>query len=1217
MVAYAPHSLMAGQALAVTDDPHLRFGIHLRLAHSPLLGLPLAPFLVQRVVGHPERFSLRTEVTWRRESDRALLVPPFDLPSGDAAIGTFVAAPGDRAVWAEVDAEPATVPLPWFDLEGLLSAHLRNVLRRAGAGGSPILGLDDAARARLTERLRGLRGRGTDVVRAGVVDPDALRDSAVTRRLRGRGDPSFRGVVGEGGRSNAVGRRVGGEHGIGRDIGAVGADDLDRILAAALDVEEPDEGAAAVLEVADETLVPLPADVADRLRRELPHTAGLIDVSDRIRFDRLRWLRKARVLVEAQVRTVSGMLPAAARSQAPYAVGASHLHQLRVTGRGVVRGARWLGHAAGWSPQQPSTHADRTDLDTKLFGLLGYPIDEVLPRYAGRAGLDEASKLRVERGAPLRLGLHDAPTALPGTAPTASTAAEATRVDALYGHLEPRLRAALTDTSIPQHALLEQHPGVAGSGMAQGDVSLSLVDQVVQGGLDHGLARRLGMLTRDPDEHERGELVVYRILGIFDADVRTLAEEGLSSLLGGGALVTWAEVVEAYGDEAVEELSRRHRPDGALVGFEILLAALAHTPHDRPAAPTVVRADDGRAAGGRTEWRAVTPPDAARRVGIDLDDLGPAAGLALRRTVGSATVSLNPESVAAGRRALEVGRPNGGGVRARRVEDRDAPGDPVTYGVAQADWHGRWSGWSGAPVPEGQRPPPPRPAIVAEYHPAAVPDPVHVAPLTGRIRYELPVPRGAQLPPGGAAIDEVRLEFAEVDEETGATLAWSSTRTLGVPTTGDLRDGDDGPPLARSASTGVRLVGRFVDVDGRVSAPSEPVTLHAVDPRPPPQVVLPDELRYAARPDVRDRSRIDLTWSPPIGAAGFHVFASDEGTLRQVMEAAEGTAFDALLAALDSAGDDAPARATAWRTHSAALPRDAFTLVTAQPLPTTSPRTTYTHTVSGALRTLTLLRVVSVSADNVAADFATAPLVTAAVPTALPPPQPILSAVAVAGDRVEVVVEIPRGATPAVICRLRRSSAVSSDPLQMPIVWTGPVVDGMVAFVDDGASGTLFGEPATVVPWTSYSYVAEVRGATLPGDGSGGRPPPEPGWSHPSQPITVSTVPPAPPPRPSIVAIVRDTTGADLTVASPTELRPGELGPHTVELYRAVDDGRLVFAGGRRIDERTTADPATGAHLIDVRADVDPVAVGTTERWSAIVRDPLGRTSTPSPELTI
>ena len=1221
MVAYAPHPLLAGQALAVdSTDPHLGFGVHLRVAHSPLLGLPLAPFAVERVVGAPERFWLRTEVRWRRESDGAPLVTPFELPAGDAALATFVAAPGDRAVWAQIAADPAEIRPPWFDLEGLLSRHLREVLRRAGSGGGPIVGLDDEARDRLVERLRGLRDT-PDVSRGGRGLDDRIGDAL--RHGRGRRGRGGIGGIGRGGRigGGIDDRRFGdrlppvrGGRGIGRnDVGSGGAADLDRLLGAVIGTEEPDEAAAAVLEVADETLVALPRDVAARIRRELPHAAAFIDVTDRIRFDRLRWLRTARITLEAQVRTPGGMLPVAARSSDPWAVGASHIHRLRVVGRGTVDGVRWLGVGGGWSPQQPTTHL-RRDLGAKLFALLGYPFDEQLPRYAGRAGLDAASEDRVRIGAPRRLGLHDAPTALPATAPTVTDADEVARVASLYAHLKPRLEAALSDTSVPQHELVEEHAGVGPSGTRQGRIGLSLVDQVVQAGLDHGLARRLGMLTRDTDEHEPGQLVLYRVLGVFDADPRRLLDEGLASLLGGGAIVRWPDVVEQYGDDAaVKELASGHRPDGLLVGLEVHLAALAHAPHDRPESPRVVRTDDGRAVDGRTEWRGVSAD--VRRVRIDLDGLGPAAALAVRRTTGGTTSSLNPPSAAPGRRALNAGQPNGG-LRSRRVDDPSAPGDPVQYGVAQVDWHGRWSGWSGAGVPEGLRPPPPRPAVVAEYLPAGVPDPVHDAPLPGQVRFELPVPRGDQLPPGGEEIAELRLELTEVAEDSGATLAWSAAHTLGVPTSGDLRDRVGGPPLARSASTGVRVVGRFVDVDGRVSAPSEPVVLHAVDLRPPPQVVFPDELRYAARPDVQDRSRIDLAWVPPAGAAGFLVFATDEGTVRQVVEAADGATHATLLAALDAASDDAPARATAWRTHAATLPRDAFTLVTAQPVPRALPRTTYTHTVSGALRTLTLLRIVSVSADQVAADFESAPLLTAAVPTSLPPPQPTIRATAETADRVVVEVSVPRGATPAVTCRLRRSSAVSDDPLAMPVVWEGPITDGELTFVDDGTTGTLFGAPATVVPWSSYSYLAEVRGAPLPGAGSGGRPPPEPVWSRPSQPVTVSTVPTTPPPQPTIGTLVRDATGVDVRVASPTELRPGELGPHVVELYRGVEDGRLEFAGGRRIDERTTADPVTGDHVIDVRVEVPAVTGGATERWAAILRDPLGRTSTPSPEAT-
>lgn len=1199
MAAYAPHAFLAGQALGSAGDPHLRDGLHLRLVHSPMIGLPLAPYLVRRAVGPPESFPLRTDVVWVRESDGVRLTPPFDIPTGDAAIGWFVPGETGGPVWVEVAAEPARIRFPGLDLTELLKAHLRRIVGSGGAGagggGPRIEGLDVARRTELLRRVRG----GTSIDLGGF-DPDVLR-----RRGRGLGG----GVGGGLGRAGGAG---------GRPVERFTSAEIERLVERTIELDDDveDDEVAAVREVADDTVVRLDPQHAEVLRRANPASSELIDALGRIRFRDLWWLRRATVRVEARINSPGGPVPVATRSRAPYAVGASHIHHVRVTGRGVVEAARWLPRLDQQRPLGEVTHVDhrRRAVGPKPWQLLGYPIDEVLPRYAGMPGLEQAARERVERGAPLRLGLHDATTASPGTAPTTSQADELARVDALYGHdLERQLRVALEDTSAAQAELTETHDGQpVGGGSRQGDITFGLVDQVVQAGLDHGVARMLGQLAIDRDEHPPGHLVVYEVLGIFDAPLDWLREEGYGALLGQDATVSWDDVLTAYGqDSAVKELAQIHRPQGRLVGLGLRLAALSREPHDRPLAPTIVGADDGRIRDGRTEWRDAEPDD-LRRVRIDLDRLYPAAALGVRRTVDTSTTAMNRPSPAAGRRALEAGQPNGAGPRSRTVEDPSAPGDAAEYGVAQVDWHGRWSGWSGADVPEGQRPAPPRPAIAGEYRPAPVTRPVadsDTAPVSGEVGYELPVPRGPQLPPGGVAIAQLRLELTIVDDAR-SVLSTVSDTTSAVPATGDIRDALTGPPLARSSGADVRLRGRFVDVDGRQSDWSDPVFLRAVDLRPPVQVTFPPELRYGARPDVRDRSRIDLAWTPVAGQDQFAVYASDEGAVRQVLEADTGTDHTALLAALDAAGDDLPARAGVWRDNRAALPLGAFTLVTARPIPAATPQTSYSHEVSGTLRTLSLVRIVAVSEDNVPADFATSPLVTAAVPVSLPPPQPIVTATARTDGNVDVSIDVPAGATPAVRYRLRRSSVASGDPLSMPVVHEGVFpLPTPPPLVDTG--GAMFGEPATIPPWTRLSYVAEVRGPTLPGEAAGTRPRVEPAWSRPSQPVSVATIPPQAPTAPTQVTVVRTASGAELTVCTSVELRGGELGAYTLEVYLARGESRMGLVGARSIEGRTTA-TASGEHEHTVTVTTDPADPAIPERWSVLVRDPLGRTSTPT-----
>jgi hypothetical protein len=180
----------------------------------------------------------------------------------------------------------------------------------------------------------------------------------------------------------------------------------------------------------------------------------------------------------------------------------------------------------------------------------------------------------------------------------------------------------------------------------------------------------------------------------------------------------------------------------------------------------------------------------------------------------------------------------------------------------------------------------------------------------------------------------------------------------------------------------------------------------------------------------------------------------------------------------------------------------------------------------------------------------------------------------------------------------------------MPVVHEGafplptppPLVD---------AGGTMFGEPATIPPWTRLSYVAEVRGPTLPGEAAGTRPRVEPAWSRPSQPVSVATIPPQAPTAPTRVTVVRTASGADLTVHTAVELRGGELGAYTLEVYLARGEDRMTLVGARSVEGRTTA-TAGGEHEHTVTVTTDPADPAIPERWSVLVRDPLGRTSTPT-----
>ena len=105
---FSPKWAFQAQAIHSADDPHLAFGVHLRLLPSPLLGLPVAPFMVYRAdLGqNAQQAKARSALTWidSRGSERT---PPFEVTPDNPVTGWL---PEDtRCCWIDIDAVPERI----------------------------------------------------------------------------------------------------------------------------------------------------------------------------------------------------------------------------------------------------------------------------------------------------------------------------------------------------------------------------------------------------------------------------------------------------------------------------------------------------------------------------------------------------------------------------------------------------------------------------------------------------------------------------------------------------------------------------------------------------------------------------------------------------------------------------------------------------------------------------------------------------------------------------------------------------------------------------------------------------------------------------------------------------------------------------------------------------------------------------------------------------
>ncbi len=1190
MILLAPPWALVAQAIDGTGDAHLRDGVHLRVVPGPALGLPVAPFRITRQnlgPGATERGQLRTDVIFRDQRG-AQLQPPFQIGLGDVVTATFPDQASHPAVWARAKLSPDTVTI-------------------GGTGGG-----------RTGPRGRLPRGRSRGRTAAGPVA--SVRESI--GRLRGRGALRPGGTVvaapAPAGRGLSIDPDSVRQPGTVRDLGGVVRPGT-VVLAPGTVVRPGTVFEPGDLRLPDGGVVLDPGDV------RVPGGGTVFDPGDVLVPDGGRTLTFAMRLEGLVYDEHGDEQVVAARSGDPWDVAASQLHALRITGKGTVHGVEWI-----------SAREVLRDVKTQLWREMGLPIRSA-QRYRGAADASAQAQARVRRGAPARMGRHDQPAAeaLSDLDP-ATENNELARVLMTFGATLPPLQTML-DGPLPPEQAVQEYAGIETGGATDEVASVAAMSVVMAAMIDPGQARWLGFADRDEAPGgDPGDVIAYVIDGVFAVD---------PAAVGPAAALLQRHLIEsdaratlgAWDLPPVSVDGRQHVP------VRCVACVTVGAPFDRPPAPTATAV---------LRPFFATPPgvpadQAEREVELALSARNPTGMMMLARVDGGAVDGLNdrlpqaapwPPHIPPGGRALALTAERDPAVRQTGqglLRDRSAPNRPLDYRLAQTDWFGRWSDVATVHADPLPPPPPPAPQLMTEVVPPAVPQPVPDGPLAGSIRVWVPVPPADSLAPGSEALAHLVLDGDHGVHQEVPVNGAQDTLEFTIP----------GLALPRCGAGQVVLQARWRTVRTTLG-PATEKTVALVDPRPPEPVVLPITLAYTQRPDAHGLALLPIDVG--VGGAGlrYRVYAADE--TRLVAMAADAAGSDAGLAAFvaahSAAGRDLLARAQACRDHGHRFPPTWFRLVSAGPLAAVGGRLRFAHRVSGALRTLTLVKVVAESLQGVAADFGASGVAPFAVPAIGAPPPPLLEVPPAAAPVLPAAadgspgpagpagawrlrVRAVRGAVAPVRWRLRRSRISALDPDQMPIVATGSVpelpAEGPAEF-DIFDTGALPGVPgAGLRPWTRYAWRVEVQAGPAPGTGArhpvtGDRLPETPellpgAWSPPSGPAAALVMPPGPPPVPVPVAVQPQPLGVRLS------WRCALPGGGSMGVYRFAVLRQLPGQPAEQV-ALLDAEGAGPEGVIDATGLAfwrSPGQPPSGTRWRVVAVDPAGRRSAPSAPLVL
>jgi hypothetical protein len=451
------------------------------------------------------------------------------------------------------------------------------------------------------------------------------------------------------------------------------------------------------------------------------------------------------------------------------------------------------------------------------------------------------------------------------------------------------------------------------------------------------------------------------------------------------------------------------------------------------------------------------------------------------------------------------------------------------------------------------------------------PDPVGAGPLAGNFEITFEVPNNTGLSPGGQPIKSITL-----------TASWGSfTQNVTPGTVATLNIA--GPALLPAATATVTLSAVFVDIDGRQSPSSAPISRSIADPRPPVPVTISRTLNLTGRRDASGLAHVELSWPAQPGQAGYRIFYAGEAALRGALaSSADQARASALIAALAAATTRAD-RAGLIIDQKDLFLRSSFELLTPQPVPVGR----FLHSLSGSLSDVAFYRIVAVGSQGVECDFKSSGLAAVGVPDDRRPAPPVLAAVP---DKAGVVIRVPPGPEPAAEYRIRRTRIGLADTRSLRVVASG--------MVPPAAAGTpqMVQWLDTVQPdFVRVTYVAEVRYARESGTDRDRE------WSLPSNPTTWVSIPATTPEAipAAQVTVNRNGASADIQVAGIRPVDLDLLALPRVEVYRELAGGTFELLQ----EQAVTPTPANTPIVF-----TDPNPAGVSQ-YNLVLIDPIERAS--------
>lgn len=761
----------------------------------------------------------------------------------------------------------------------------------------------------------------------------------------------------------------------------------------------------------------------------------------------------------------------AVRSQPPFILGGPRPDRVRIEGRATELGLRAWRVNAGVVLEE-LLNGDPLDP-------LGLPIEgDRPPWYTGGQGR-EAARLRVENGAPLRLGPPDEPD---GPFSRATPENEVARVlaheDALFDACDAMLADPATLPSarrarLTQAAHTDEH-GHHPEQFAEVHLAGSLLVQA----MDPGVGRYLGLVGRLDERPDWEHLVAYAAIGLFAVDAQATLPDGRLLV---DALGTFHPLVESVCDryaalvgaqDALRLLADRWGPERLVLRGLIALAA-AVPPPDLPRVPQPKVGRSRWLPGGEepsSTWRQelLVPPS----------PLGSLLALALLedgewKSRHEKTVLPPPADPPERANPLLLGRTRERPPLAATGLVSDA--NPLTsgsenrYRVALADLFGRFGPPEELAVPEPARPGPPAPALRADVA-LDGPDGAAGPPASpGTVMVRVPVPSVRERAAGSLHVDTLELSFdgvplppRGVPRSAGGTI-----EILEVPI--------PLPALGVGERRRSRVSAAFVDTAGARS-PSTEVSVGYTDRRRPPVLKTAIGIVWTSRPGPSQEVELKLRWR---GSAGmtYRVYVADAKSL--------GLAAGSRAAVAADGGHRDLAHTLGGR--------DRFRLLTDPPLKAVGDWVTLDERLPRALTTVQFLRVVPATEGGREAEFDACPVVAVAVPSDRRPPPPRVSAeVAAPGGRAKITIlasgldlvelrarepglftEPPGPAARPPRFRLRRAAGPVAAPLYAREIARGDLqVHGAAA--DAVFQGEL-DDPHELAPFVRYSYWAEVQ----------------------------------------------------------------------------------------------------------------------------------------------